>query len=660
MSLPTSLLLLAAPLLRLRRPVLLLSETLRTEGRRVNSLNRLKAVCQSMYLKEVQIARGVPFEVPSQVVIHSLSGKEYNEALQSLAQTLGFSASKTHRLVSTELKKIASRPRAWAYIPAAYVAGLLTKRLFSAVRTHGLENIRSASAQGTPVIVPLHRSHLDYVVISLAMYNANFIPPLIAAGVNLNFWPFGPIARSLGAFFVRRGSRGAQVHKLALESYLKYVIRRGHSLKFYIEGGRSRSGKMRAPRLGMLSTIAIATTKKLRRDVLVIPTTVTYERVIEDSSLAAENAGMKKARENLINLFRARKVLGQRYGEVEVRFGTPISMRNFLDDADSEGKELDQKLPGFGRKIVQEIRRGTSLTQAALESTALLMAPHYGMEASELRRVMTNLVMLADIINDTVPACAGRSESLNMLLAQPGAEQKHSESVEQSTFFKKSVLYIPGNKRFLAEFYKNSCVHIFSHLSLLAIEELLHGHFKPADVAVLHPFFQYDLQLPSSEEFIAEAEHICAALVGKRLLHQKGDYLQFSSREMGIFNPLLLYPQVEAYAFMLGKLHHLCQLTGTQRLSHQEIQSSALEDARSGKYLSILTRTESSSQSTLEILLPSLEQMGIVQREFEHGSLAAVRVLCSSSDLRHTLGMRLASLISWESQLRLDAVRQQF
>ena len=180
------------------------------------------------------------------------------------------------------------------------------------------------------VLVPSHRSHFDYLILSWLFYRSHLVPPQVAAGINLAFWPLGPIFRRAGAFFLRRSFDGDPLYTAVFRSYVQHLIKDGVTQEFFIEGTRSRTGKTLRPRLGMLRMVLEAYARGARRDLYLVPVGFTYERLVEEGSVAAERGGAAKQRESLLNLFRAGRVLRYRYGSVTVRFGEPISLAKQL------------------------------------------------------------------------------------------------------------------------------------------------------------------------------------------------------------------------------------------------------------------------------------------------------------------------------------------
>ena len=164
-------------------------------------------------------------------------------------------------------------------------------RLFQGVEYAGLERVTETMRQHPVVLVPCHRSHFDYLIISY-LFHVNYLsPPHIAAGINLSFWPLGPLFRGAGAFFIRRSFEDNALYKTVFRSYLKFLIREGYTQEFFIEGGRSRTGKILTPKLGMLSALVDAFLDGVRRDLYFVPVSIHYGRVVEEEEYQRELGG---------------------------------------------------------------------------------------------------------------------------------------------------------------------------------------------------------------------------------------------------------------------------------------------------------------------------------------------------------------------------------
>ncbi|MBK7743324.1 MAG: glycerol-3-phosphate 1-O-acyltransferase PlsB [Betaproteobacteria bacterium] len=219
--------------------------------------------------------------------------------------------------------------------PAIRVGELLLERLWrrlydGVVVHHGEELAKVAPGKGL-VYLPNHRSHVDYLLLSYLVYAQGLAPPHIAAGANLNLPLVGPLLRRGGAFFLRRSFKGEPLYAAVFREYLHAMLARGFPIAYFIEGGRSRSGRTLAPRGGMLGMTIESYMREHPRPLLLVPVHVSYEKLIEGRTLVAELEGQPKRGESLGALAGAVRNLKRVYGTVAVNFGTPLSVDAFLD-----------------------------------------------------------------------------------------------------------------------------------------------------------------------------------------------------------------------------------------------------------------------------------------------------------------------------------------
>ncbi len=204
-------------------------------------------------------------------------------------------------------------------------------RVYDGIDVHRFETIAAAGAGASIVYVPCHRSHIDYLVLSYVILQRGVSPPHVAAGANLNVPLIGPILRRGGAFFLRRSFKGEPVFAAVFREYLHAMIRRGHPIEYFVEGGRSRSGRMLAPRPGMLAMTVESHLRDPARPLVFVPVWIGYEKLVEGETYVAELSGATKKRESLLGLARAVLSLRtQRFGTLHLNIGEPIVLDALL------------------------------------------------------------------------------------------------------------------------------------------------------------------------------------------------------------------------------------------------------------------------------------------------------------------------------------------
>ena len=270
----------------------------------------------------------------------------------------------------------------------------------------GLDRLRQASKDGTLVLLPNHRSHVDYIILSKIFHDAKMPVPLVAAGDNLNFFPAGPILRRAGAFYLRRSFRGDRLYAAVLEAYVRRLIREGHPLEFFLEGGRSRTGRLLPAKRGLLAMV-VDSALGGGRPVYFCPIAINYERVPEEHAYVRELTGASKEREDARGLWRSARVLGQNYGHLSVEFAHPIALddlvHEFASAPDSDDAGAVSLTPSRRRALVTTLANRTmealsatfAVTPGALVATVLLAQPVRAVAHDDLIRAVSDL--LADL-----------------------------------------------------------------------------------------------------------------------------------------------------------------------------------------------------------------------------------------------------------------------
>ncbi|MBP9020050.1 MAG: 1-acyl-sn-glycerol-3-phosphate acyltransferase [Syntrophobacterales bacterium] len=346
------------------------------------------------------------------------------------------------------------------------------------VDREGLAMIRDISKRMPFVIVPCHRSHIDYLLLSY-VFEVNSIPlPFVAAGTNLMFWPLGPIFRKSGAFFVRRGFKGNVLYREVFAKYIKVLLKEGLPIEFFIEGGRSRTGKMVMPRYGMLSMIIQAYKEGISSDLAVIPVFIGYDRVMEEKAYLEELGGAQKAREKATDVIKSGGLLRRRYGRVYVNIGKPIFLKNYMTSLEKTYEDMTvEERQSFYRKIgyevVGEINKVSVVTPSALVAAAMLCHYRRGISHDELVGIINELyeylacrnVKFASTFANRERAVADALSLFETagLISKMGIEEEdRDEEVEEI------VYSLDEDKRLNLEYYKNNILHFFVPLSFVA------------------------------------------------------------------------------------------------------------------------------------------------------------------------------------------------
>ena len=359
-----------------------------------------------------------------------LDDSEVRRVIDEVAREKRRSPARVEARAQKNLVEIAASPSPTMLAVLAVVVESLFKRLFVRIELHDLEPVVEAAKLHPLVLVPSHRSHFDYLILSWLFYRSHLVPPQVAAGINLSFWPLGPIFRRAGAFFLRRSFDGDPLYTAVFRSYVQHLIKDGVSQEFFIEGTRSRTGKTLRPRLGMLRMVLEAYARGARRDLYLVPVGFTYERLVEEGSVTAERGGAKKQRESLWSLLFAGRVLRYRYGSVTVRFGAPISLAQRLGSEVGRRSEagripdLRATSAALGVELCRDINDLVTAGRSTVAAAALLGQTANALREDELRERVVEVAALLELLGVkrgvALERCldTGRPEAVTELLEQ--------------------------------------------------------------------------------------------------------------------------------------------------------------------------------------------------------------------------------------------------
>ncbi len=434
-------------------------------------LRKLKLLLRRYLYREARVVRGPRARPRGWVRRQVLDSREVTELIRREAQTTGADPTDVAMQVVKTYGKIAADFSYPMVRLAAWGCRQIWTRIYSGidVRPLDLERIRAALRDGTPVLVPCHRSHLDYLLISSLLHDHDIVIPHIVAGDNLSFWPLGAFFRRCGAFFIRRSFTEDRIFPVVFERYLRELIRMEVPVEFFIEGGRSRTGKLLPPKVGVLGMVMDATaTQRPDQKVSLLPIYVGYEQIAEERAYARELGGEKKEKEDVGQVVKAAKVLTNRYGKVYLRVGEPLDARALLGDEPwdtlSRARRGEQ-LMSIAERLLHGINREALALPTSLVALAILAHPRRGVRHEELKaRVERVRAFLRSAgvnegggvqhVDGILAEALDRFVKGKMLLAQDGPEGR--------------VYSVVTERRTTLEYYKNAVLHAFAPASYYA------------------------------------------------------------------------------------------------------------------------------------------------------------------------------------------------
>jgi glycerol-3-phosphate O-acyltransferase len=364
------------------------------------------------------------------------------------------------------------------------VVAQAASRMFSAVEVDeaGIERLREHAKEGTLILLPSHKSHMDYIVLAWILYRRKMPLPSVAAGDNLNFFPIGPIFRRAGAFFIRRRFSGDRLYSAVVDAYVRRLIRDGSPLEFFIEGGRSRTGKLLPPKLGLLSIVVDASLGVPTRTTWFCPVSIGYERFIEEKAFVRELSGGEKTRENMRGLVRSMDLVVGRYGRLSVQFGRPLSLADVLLDVDAASKpdDLARMSPPKRRaviarlayRVMNEINAVTAVTPGSLVAAALLSHDKRGLLHADLvtacEQLARTLHRFGARFSPSLADPHARGGIRGTALAEAIEMFTRAGHVEARRVGDDVIYVVPPEARLSLDLAKNVIVHFFASRAVIA------------------------------------------------------------------------------------------------------------------------------------------------------------------------------------------------
>ncbi|MCX8642783.1 glycerol-3-phosphate 1-O-acyltransferase PlsB [Gilliamella sp. B3781] len=301
--------------------------------------HKLARVARIHFAKLRMASVGPKLPVRQQMLNKLLNSPRLAEAIQEEAKSKNISLDKAKKNALANLNEIAANFSYRMLRVTDFVLTWAWHKLYQGLKVTNADPVRELAQNGHEIVyAPCHRSHMDYLLLSYVLYRQGLVPPHIAAGINLNFWPAGPIFRRLGAFFIRRSFRGNKLYTAVFREYLAELFIRGYAVEYFIEGGRSRTGRLLDPKTGMLMMTVQTLLRGDARPITVVPVYIGYEHVLEVATYANELRGAQKEKESLwhtLKAFLKLKKLGFGY----VNFGHPILLNQFLNQQIPEWRD---------------------------------------------------------------------------------------------------------------------------------------------------------------------------------------------------------------------------------------------------------------------------------------------------------------------------------
>jgi len=468
------------------------------------------------------------------VVDSVLNAEPVRDAIAATAARENISPAKAWRKAHDMAMEVAADYSHPVVRSVSFLLSNFWNKLYDGIAMHHFDKVRAAAPGHEVVYVPCHRSHADYLLLSYQLHQAGVVVPHIAAGVNLNLPVIGPVLRRGGAFFLRRSFKGNALYSVVFNEYLAQLIDRGVPIEYFIEGGRSRTGRLLAPRAGMLVMTVRAFLRAPRRPVLFQPVYIGYEKLMEGKSYVGELSGKAKEKESLIGLLRGLKVLRQRYGHVALNFGEPIELNPLLDaaspdwraasaDPDAKPEWLNGVVDNLAEQIQVNINRAADVNPINLLALALLATPKHAMAESDL---LAQLELMKALLEE-LPY----SDRMTLTPMDPAGIIAYGEQMGWISRVRHplgDVLTTDGEQAVLLSYFRNNVLHLQATAAWVACCFLNNRRMTRASVLrlgrIIYPFIRGELFLPwDTEGFGQQVQATIDFFVRRGLLEASGE-----------------------------------------------------------------------------------------------------------------------------------------
>ncbi|MEW6999066.1 glycerol-3-phosphate 1-O-acyltransferase PlsB [Colwelliaceae bacterium BS250] len=381
-------------------------EVVATQGSDEVAAHKLIRMARFHFHRQTIAATGPRLMDRQQMFTALFATASIKRLIKDEAKSKGKSEAEIKQQALALMKEIAADYRDTTIRLGERILRWLWNRLYDGIEVKNADRLRELSHEGHEIIyVPCHRSHMDYLLLTYIIYQQGLVTPRIAAGINLNFWPAGPIFRKAGAFFLRRSFRGNRLYATIFREYLGLLFERGYSVKYYTEGGRSRTGRLLAPKTGMLAMTVQSMLKGIDRPLTLVPVYLGYEHVMEVASYHKELKGSSKQKESIFGVVKAIRKL-RNYGKGFVTFGEPININDFLTEQVPDWKDsidpIDPPKPQWLSPVVNTmadqvmtgINKAAALNSVTLTALILLSAENHALTRKELEEQLDFFLMI--------------------------------------------------------------------------------------------------------------------------------------------------------------------------------------------------------------------------------------------------------------------------
>ncbi|MBR9907605.1 MAG: glycerol-3-phosphate 1-O-acyltransferase PlsB [Gammaproteobacteria bacterium] len=518
-------------------------------------------------------------------------------------------------------------------------------RIYNGIHVDGGDRIRALAEAGHEIIyVPCHRSHMDYLLLSYVIYKEGLVPPHIAAGVNLNFFPAGPIFRRGGAFFIRRSFRGNKLYSTVFREYLNRLFQKGYPVEYFTEGGRSRTGRLLPPKTGMVAMTVQGMLRGQQRPMSIVPVYLGYEHVMEVGTYLKELKGKSKQKESVWQVLSSLRHL-RNFGQGYVSFGEPINLGEALEqlqpnwrDAITTGAEeperpkwLTPTVNLLADQIMCRINNSAALNSINLSALIVLSSEHHAVTREELISQLNLYTRILREVPYSKDAYVPEHDGATLWKLA----KKHDKFTVEADGIGE-MIRLDGTTAIAMTYYRNNIMHMVIVPALLAAFAMGHKRFT-AEQAVnlltnLHPLLAAELFISHSKADMALwVQALLEQYVQCELLTQvDADTYTVAKRDSASYSQLVLLARsasetVQRYAIVLELLQQ------AQPISRSNLEQYSVQLAERLSAIHGVNAPEFFDKKVLSTLIGTLKSEGYFTVE-ESGAMVADDRVANFSD----------------------------
>ncbi|WP_369408129.1 glycerol-3-phosphate 1-O-acyltransferase PlsB [Rheinheimera maricola] len=609
-------------------------------GAELTTAHKLLRMSRFHFYRQRLAATGPKLVNRAQLFNSLLAAPALKKAIDDEAKSKRISVKAARLEARKLLLEIAADYRASTLRVGDRILRWLWHKLYKGIKVHNADMLRDLAQKGHEIVyVPCHRSHMDYLLLSYVIYQQGLAPPHIAAGINLNFWPAGPIFRRGGAFFIRRSFSGNKLYSAVFREYLCQLFSKGYSIKYYSEGGRSRTGRLLQPKTGMLAMTLQSMLRGIERPVSLVPVYLGYEHVMEVNTYLRELKGSGKQKESVWGVIKAIRNLRD-YGYGYVNFGEPVTLNNYLNQQVPDWKQdidpmevqkpqwLNPVVAQLAEQMMQRINHAAALNSINLIALCLLATDKHTLTRAELSEQISFYLELQRSVpyHQQITQPEDSAEQLIDHALSLQKIQQHNDSFGQ-------LISLNDDNAILLSYYRNNILHIFMLPAIIASAILHQRNLSLAQLSAivqqLYPLLQQELFLQ-----ISSVETYCAAilqqLTASGLAEQHGDnYRAPVQHSKGYFMLSLLAHNAEHTLQRYAMVIQLVTSQGPQSRGALEKQSHEL--AQRLLQLHGITAPEYYDKQLFATLVNALKDNGYTHTD-EHSRVSATAQLHQLND----------------------------